>query len=44
MKMQIAGYLDEFYSYTFFLGAVLYFVFLKETWGLYIEVFHLEGH
>lgn len=44
MKMQITGYLGEFYSYTPFLGAVFYFVFLKETWGLYIEVFHLEGH
>jgi len=44
MKMQIMGYLDEFYTYTLLLGAVFYFVLLKKTWDLYIEVFHVEGH
>lgn len=44
MKIQITGYFDEFYNYTFYLGVVFYFVFLKETWDLYVEVFNLEGH
>lgn len=30
MKMQITGYLDEFYNYILFLGAVFYFVFIKK--------------